>query len=94
MQHAFSWVGPDQAQSVEEAKKRRDYLAKMRSLLFYQEIKLKRMAKIKSKDYHRRAKKAAVAKVILLHKLFPRNKPFPHVMPLSKCTQPLMHRAS
>lgn len=55
-----------QAQSVEEAKKRRDYLAKMRSLLFYQDIKLKRMAKIKSKDYHRRAKRAEVAKVRLL----------------------------
>lgn len=52
-----------QAQSVEEAKARRDRLAKMRSLLFHQEIKLKHLAKIKSKDYHRRAQRAAKAKV-------------------------------
>ena len=51
-----------QAQSVEEAKRRRDHLAKMRSLLFHQETKLKHLAKIKSKDYHRRAQKAARAK--------------------------------
>ncbi|BDA46715.1 probable U3 small nucleolar RNA-associated protein 14 homolog A [Coccomyxa sp. Obi] len=50
------------AQSVEEAKARRDRLAKMRSLLFHQEMKLKHLAKIKSKDYHRRAQRAAKAK--------------------------------
>ncbi len=55
-----------QAQSVEEAKSRRERLAKMRSLLFHQEIKLKHLAKIKSKDYHRRAQRAAKAKVFLL----------------------------
>ncbi len=48
---------------MEEAKRRRDHLAKMRSLLFHQETKLKHLAKIKSKDYHRRAQKAARAKV-------------------------------
>ena len=48
---------------MEEAKRRRDHLAKMRSLLFHQESKLKHLAKIKSKDYHRRAQKAARAKV-------------------------------
>ena len=53
-----------QAHSVEEAKARRDRLAKMRSLLFHQEIKLKHLAKIKSKDYHRRAQRAAKAKVL------------------------------
>ena len=57
-----------QAQSVEEAKRRRDHLAKMRSLLFHQETKLKHLAKIKSKDYHRRAQKAARAKVRLLRR--------------------------
>ena len=48
---------------MEEAKARRERLAKMRSLLFHQEIKLKHLAKIKSKDYHRRAQRAAKAKV-------------------------------
>ena len=48
---------------MEEARARRDHLAKMRSLLFHQEAKLKHLAKIKSKDYHRRAQKAARAKV-------------------------------
>lgn len=57
-----AWAASMQAQSVEEAKKRRDHLAKMRSLLFHQETKLKHLAKIKSKDYHRRAQKAARAK--------------------------------
>ena len=52
-----------QGQSVEEARARRDHLAKMRSLLFHQEAKLKHLAKIKSKDYHRRAQKAARTKV-------------------------------
>ena len=52
-----------QAQRVEGANVRRDPLSKMRSLLFHQEMKLKHLAKIKSKDYHRRAQKAARAKV-------------------------------
>ena len=47
---------------AEEAARRRDELARMRSLLFYQEAKLKRLAKIKSKDFHRRALRAAKAK--------------------------------
>jgi U3 small nucleolar RNA-associated protein 14 len=34
----------------------------MRSLLFHQEAKLKRLARIKSKDYHRRALRGAKAK--------------------------------
>ena len=46
--------------------KRRDELAKMRSLLFKHEEKSRHMAKIKSKDYHRRLKKAARNKVICL----------------------------
>lgn len=48
--------------SVEEAKERRERLAKMRALLFYHEAKAKRMKKIKSKEYRRRLKKAARAK--------------------------------
>jgi len=51
-----------QAVSAEEAARRRDELARMRSLLFHQEAKLKRLARIKSKDYHRRALRAAKAK--------------------------------
>ena len=47
---------------MEEARKRREALAKMRSLLFHQEAKLKHLARIKSKDYHRRAQRAARAK--------------------------------
>ena len=65
---APAWV---QAQSVEEARRRRDHLAKMRSLLFHQEAKLKHLAKIKSKDYHRRAQKAARAKARLSWALHP-----------------------
>jgi len=51
-----------QAVSAEVAQRRRDELARMRSLLFHQEAKLKRLARIKSKDYHRRALRAAKAK--------------------------------
>ncbi|KAK9827643.1 hypothetical protein WJX81_002537 [Elliptochloris bilobata] len=47
---------------AEEAARRRGELVRMRSLLFHQEAKLKRLAKIKSKDYHRRALRAAKAK--------------------------------
>jgi U3 small nucleolar RNA-associated protein 14 len=43
--------------------KRRDDLAKMRSLLFKHEEKSRHLAKIKSKDYHRRLKKSARNKV-------------------------------
>jgi len=46
---------------AEEAAAARGRLAKTRSLLFHQEAKLKRMAKIKSKDYRRRLAKAAKA---------------------------------
>lgn len=66
-----------QAQNVEEAKARRERLAKMRSLLFHQEIKLKHLAKIKSKDYHRRALRAAKVKVRLLALPALRLSPFP-----------------
>ena len=38
-----------QALSVEEARERQNRLAKMRALLFYHELKAKRMKKIKSK---------------------------------------------
>jgi U3 small nucleolar RNA-associated protein 14 len=44
--------------NAEEAKARREELAKQRALLFYHEIKAKRLKKIKSKDYRRRLKKA------------------------------------
>ena len=44
--------------NAEEAKARRDELAKMRALLFYHEVKAKRLKKIKSKEYRRRMKKA------------------------------------
>lgn len=43
--------------SVEEAAERRAELQKLRALLFYQEQKLKRMAKIKSKTYRKILKK-------------------------------------
>ena len=41
-----------------EAKARKEELAKQRALLFYHEVKAKRLKKIKSKDYRRRLKKA------------------------------------
>eukprot|EP00741_Cyanophora_paradoxa_P011186 tig00020554_g10806.t1 len=43
--------------TVEEVKARQAELAKMRSLLFYHELKCKRIKKIKSKTYHKIAKK-------------------------------------
>lgn len=46
------------ALTVGEAKERREKLAKMRALLFYHEVKAKRLKKIKSKEYRRRLKKA------------------------------------
>lgn len=49
--------------SAEELSKRRDELAKMRSLLFKHEEKARHLAKIKSKDYHRRMNRAARRKV-------------------------------
>ena len=48
---------------MEEAKERRERLAKMRSLLFAHEQKAKRLKAIKSKGFHRHAKKAAKMKV-------------------------------
>ena len=44
-----SSMGDMQALSVEEARERQNKLAKMRALLFYHELKAKRMKKIKSK---------------------------------------------
>jgi U3 small nucleolar RNA-associated protein 14 len=44
--------------NAEEAKARREELAKQRALLFYHEVKAKRLKKIKSKEYRRRLKKA------------------------------------
>ena len=44
--------------SAEEAKARKEELAKQRALLFYHEVKAKRLKKIKSKEYRRRLKKA------------------------------------
>ena len=52
-----------QALTVEEAQERRERLAKMRSLLFAHEQKAKRLKAIKSKGFHRHAKKAAKMKV-------------------------------
>jgi U3 small nucleolar RNA-associated protein 14 len=43
--------------SLEEARARRERLAKLRSLLFYHELKAKRLKKIKSKEFHRKAAK-------------------------------------
>eukprot|EP00775_Hariotina_reticulata_P004466 gene4466-4722_t len=45
--------------TIEEATARAERLAKMRHLMFYAELKSKRLAKIKSKEHHRRANKAA-----------------------------------
>lgn len=44
--------------SKEEVAERQARLAKMRALLFYSELKAKRLKNIKSKDYHKRANKA------------------------------------
>ncbi len=52
-----------QALTVEEAQERRERLAKTRSLLFAHEQKAKRLKAIKSKGFHRHAKKAAKMKV-------------------------------
>lgn len=52
-----------QALTVEEARARQEKLAKMRSLLFYHELKARRLKKIKSKDFHRRLNRAAKRKV-------------------------------
>lgn len=58
------WRGALQTLSVEEAQARRARLAKLRSLLFHQEAKLTHAARIKSKAYHRRLKRAARPKVL------------------------------
>lgn len=55
--------------SVEDYKKERDHIAKMRSLLFNHELKKKRIKKIKSKTYHRmmkREKLKAAAELMLM----------------------------
>lgn len=44
--------------SPEEAKARKDQLARMRALLFYHEVKAKRLKKIKSKEYRRKLKRS------------------------------------
>ena len=49
---------PEQALSLEEARERRERLARMRSLLFYSEMKSKRLKAIKSKEFHRQQKRA------------------------------------
>jgi hypothetical protein len=58
--HIPSCFGPPalQALTVEEARERQNRLAKMRALLFYHELKAKRLKKIKSKEYRRKLKKA------------------------------------
>lgn len=47
----------------QELAARQEQLARMRSVLFHHERRLKRLAKIKSKDYRRRLKKAAQKQV-------------------------------
>ncbi|EFJ43959.1 hypothetical protein VOLCADRAFT_121361 [Volvox carteri f. nagariensis] len=54
------------ALSLEEAKERRERLAKMRSLLFYHELKARRLKSIKSKEYHRHLARAAKRKAAKL----------------------------
>ncbi|GLC47246.1 hypothetical protein PLESTF_000895000 [Pleodorina starrii] len=54
------------ALSLEEAKERRERLAKMRSLLFYHELKARRLKAIKSKEYHRHLARAAKRKATKL----------------------------
>lgn len=52
--------------TLEEARERRQRLAKLRSLLFYHELKSRRLKSIKSKEYHRhlaRAQKRKAAKL-------------------------------
>ncbi|GBF90520.1 hypothetical protein Rsub_03516 [Raphidocelis subcapitata] len=49
----------EQGLSPEERRERAARLAKMRNVLYYAEQKAKRLAKIKSKEFHRRANKAA-----------------------------------
>lgn len=44
----------------DEAKKRQTELAKHRNLMFYQELKNKRIAKIKSKLYHKIKNKVSI----------------------------------
>lgn len=44
----------------EEVQRRQDLMAKNNALLFYQELKAKRVKKIKSKAYHRHLKKQAL----------------------------------
>ncbi len=47
----------------QELSARQEQLARMRSVLFHHERRLKRLAKIKSKEYRRRLKKAAQKQV-------------------------------
>lgn len=48
-----------QKYTMEEAAARAERLAKMRHLMFYAELKAKRLAKIKSKEHHRWVDRAA-----------------------------------
>lgn len=48
---------------MEEARARRDRLAKLRTLLFYDELKAKRLKNIKSKEYHRKQNKVSALRV-------------------------------
>jgi U3 small nucleolar RNA-associated protein 14 len=50
---------PAQSLTLDEAKARAERLSRMRHLLFYAELKAKRLAKIKSKEHARRANRAA-----------------------------------
>ena len=55
-----------------EAHKRQKELAKERSLMFYQELKNKRVARIKSKLYHKIKNKVLISATILIPITVPR----------------------
>lgn len=57
------------ALSVEQLKERRERLRGMRSMLFYHEVKAKRMSSIKSKEYHRRLQRSIRKKSIMFSDL-------------------------
>lgn len=61
--------GAFQTLSIKEFQQRQQRLSRMRHLLFYHESKVKRMAKIKSKDYHKRTQKSLKTRAIKIHDL-------------------------
>ena len=53
-----------QTLTLEEVKARQERLAKMRSVLFHHELKAKRLAAIKSKDYRKRMAKVRAGPIM------------------------------